>query len=107
MTKQRVFVSATSRDLKSYRELASVVLRQRGCEVDDQAIFNLTYQEIGPKLRQRIADCNAVVCLIGFVYGGEPSRRPPDRPRRSYTQWEYHLVRETPACPGPGWAPGS
>jgi hypothetical protein len=61
MTKKRVFLSATSRDLKSYRELASDVLRQRGLDVDDQAIFDLTYQEIGEKLRRRIADCDAVV----------------------------------------------
>ena len=51
-------------------------LRKRGYDVDDQAIFNLTYQEIGEKLKQRIADCDAVVCLIGFVYGGEPSEPP-------------------------------
>src|SRR5436309_967238 len=92
--KKRVFVSATSRDLGSNRELASKTLRERGYDVDDQAIFNLTYHEIGEKLKQRIAQCDAVVCLIGFVYGGEPSQRPPDQPRRSYTQWEYFLARE-------------
>ena len=46
------------------------------------------------KLKQRIAECDAVVCLIGFAYGGEPSQRPPDQPRRSYTQWEYFLARK-------------
>jgi hypothetical protein len=94
MPQRRIFVSATSGDLKSYRALASKVLGERGYGVDYQEIFNLTYQEIGAKLRQRIADCDAVVCLIGFVYGGEPSNRPPDQPRRSYTQWEYHFARE-------------
>jgi len=94
MRQQRIFVSATTRDLGSYRELASKTLRARGYVVDDQAIFNLTYQEIDEKLKQRIAGCDAVVCLIGFAYGGEPSNRPPDQPRRSYTQWEYFLSRE-------------
>jgi len=94
MPRQRIFVSATTRDLGSYRELASKTLRERGYVVDDQAIFNLTYQEIGEKLKQRIADCDAVVCLIGSVYGGEPSNRQPDQRRRSYTQWEYFLSRE-------------
>jgi len=91
---KRIFVSATSRDLGSYRRLASESLRKRGYVVDDQAIFNLTYLEIAEKLEQRIADCDAVVCLIGFVYGGEPSNRPAGQPRRSYTQWEYFLARK-------------
>jgi tetratricopeptide (TPR) repeat protein len=94
MSQKRIFVSATSRDLRTYRELASRSLRKRGYEVDDQAIFDLTFLEIGPMLKQRIAACNAVICLIGFTYGGEPSNRPPDAPRRSYTQWEYQFARE-------------
>ncbi len=69
-------------------------MRKRGYDVDDQAIFNLTYLEIAEKLEQRIAACDAVVCLIGFAYGGEPSKWPPDQPRRSYTQWEYFLARK-------------
>ena len=73
---RRIFVSSTSADLGSYRRLASESLRRRGYAVDDQAIFDLTYLEISDKLKQRIAACDAVVCLIGFVYGGEPSNRP-------------------------------
>ncbi len=92
--KKRLFISATSRDLKSYRELASQTLRQRGYDVEDQAIFNLTYHEISVDLKQRIAACDAVICLIGFVFGREPSNRPPDEPRRSYTQWEHYFARE-------------
>jgi tetratricopeptide (TPR) repeat protein len=91
---KRIFVSATTRDLGSYRLLASQSLLKRGYDVDFQAIFNLTYLEIAEKLEQRIAACDAVVCLIGFVYGGEPSNRPPDQPRRSYTQWECFLARK-------------
>jgi hypothetical protein len=94
MSNKRIFVSATSRALESYRRLAAESLRKRGYEVDDQAIFNLTFLEIQQKLKQRIERCDAVVCLIGFAYGAEPSNRPPDQPRRSYTQWEYFLARE-------------
>jgi hypothetical protein len=94
MPQRRIFVSATSGDLKSCRALASRTLSERGYVVDFQEIFNLTYQEIGAELKRRVADCDAVVCLIGFVYGGEPSNRPPDQPRHSYTQWEYYFARE-------------
>ena len=79
---------------KAIRRLASESLRKRGYEVDDQAIFNLTFVEIYEKLKRRIEACDAVVCLIGFAFGGEPSDRPPDQPRRSYTQWEYYFARE-------------
>ena len=44
MDGMRIFISATTRDLESYRELASETLRERGYVVDDQAIFNLTFQ---------------------------------------------------------------
>ncbi len=94
MSQRRIFVSATTRALESYRRLASESLRKRGYEVDDQAIFNLTFVEIYEKLKRRIEACDAVVCLIGFAFGGEPSDRPPDQPRRSYTQWEYYFARE-------------
>src|SRR5262249_49176355 len=94
MPQRRIFVSATTGDLESYRALASKILGERDYVVDYQEIFRLTYKEIGAKLKQRIADCDAVVCLIGFIYGGEPSHRPVDQPRRSYTQWEYYFARE-------------
>jgi tetratricopeptide (TPR) repeat protein len=94
MGTKRIFVSATSRDLGSYRLVASATLRELGYEVDDQAIFNLTFLEIGEKIKHRIQSCDAVVCLIGFVYGGEPAERLTDQPRRSYTQWEYHFAHE-------------
>jgi len=82
VSRRRIFVSATNRDLQSFRKLAVESLRKRGYDVDDEAIFNLTYLEIHETLKQRIAACDAVVCLIGFYYGGEPSQRPPDQPRR-------------------------
>jgi tetratricopeptide (TPR) repeat protein len=94
MSRRRIFVSATTRDLGSYRRLASESLRKRGYDVDDQAIFNLTYLEVGEKLKRRIEDCDAVVCLIGHIYGGEPSGHPPDQPPRSFTQWEFYFARE-------------
>ena len=89
MPKRRIFLSATSRDLGCSRELARKTLRERGgYEVDHQEIFHLTFLEIGAKLKQRIAGRDAIVCLIGFASGGQPSHCPPDQPRRSYIQWE-------------------
>ena len=51
---------------------SSDVLASRGYQADHEAIFNLTYLEIVQMLERRIAACDAVVCLVGFAYGGEP-----------------------------------
>ena len=82
MATRRIFVSATNRDLRSFRLLASQSLRKRGYDVDDEAIFDLTWMQITETLERRIDACDAVVCLIGVAYGGEPSQQPPDEPRR-------------------------
>jgi hypothetical protein len=54
MSKRRIFVSAATRALGGYRRVASQWLRKRDNEVEDQAIFNRTFLEIGAKLKQRI-----------------------------------------------------
>ena len=50
-------------------------------DVDDLAIFNLTYLEIGETFDQRTAACDAVVFLIGFVVRFEPSKRSLKEPQ--------------------------
>jgi Domain of unknown function (DUF4062) len=89
MPQRRIFVSATTRGLESYRRLAIESLRKRGYEVDDQAVFNLTFLEINEKVRQRIEACDAVVCLIGFAYGGEPSECPADQLRAELAELRF------------------
>lgn len=93
MGARAVFVSGTSADLGSYRDEVVRVLLQRDCRPVEQDHFALTSQTILEKLEAKVAACDAVVCLVGFVYGGEPTPPPPGRPRRSFTQWEYHFAR--------------
>ena len=59
-----------------------------------EAIFDLTWMEIAQGLESRNSECDAVVCLIGVAFGGEPADRPAKQPRRSYTQLEYFLARK-------------
>jgi tetratricopeptide (TPR) repeat protein len=91
--RRRIFLSATNRDLASYRDLASVALRRRGYETVEQPTFNLTDDRIAKLLEDKLKDCDAVVCLIGTAYGGEPSARIDSELRRSYTQLEYFVAR--------------
>jgi tetratricopeptide (TPR) repeat protein len=43
-------------------------------------------------LRREINACDAVICLVGYVYGQEPKNRPSGAPRRSYTQLEFDIA---------------
>jgi hypothetical protein len=54
--------------------------------------FPPDYRSVVDMLRAKIEKCDAVICLVGGVYGAEPARRTGDEPRRSYTQLEYETA---------------
>jgi len=89
-----VFISATTRDLGSYRAAIQNALLTRDIFPIQQDNFALAYGQLTDMLRQLIGRCDAVIHLAGSYYGAEPSQRPPGEPRRSYTQIEYDVARE-------------
>jgi tetratricopeptide (TPR) repeat protein len=89
-----VFISATTRELRSYREEVKNALLTLGIFPIEQTNFRLAHGPLTAKLRSLIVPCDAVIHLAGFYYGAEPSRRPSGEPRRSYTQIEYDVARE-------------
>src|SRR6202162_1189705 len=89
-----VFISATTRELHSYREEVKNALLTLGIFPIEQTNFRLAHGQLTAKLRSFIARCDAVIHLAGFSYGAEPSHRPSGEPRRSYTQIEYDVARE-------------
>jgi hypothetical protein len=90
----RVFVSATSTDLKSFRQAVRDVLLTLDVQPVLQDHFPPEYRTVVEMLRNKILDCDAVVCLVGLVYGAEPLDRPAEQPRRSYTQLEFDMARQ-------------
>ena len=60
----------------------------------EQDNFPPDYRDLVDKLRERIDSCDAVVHIAGHCYGAEPGERPPEAPRRSYTQLEYDIAVE-------------
>jgi hypothetical protein len=88
----RVFISATSRDLGSCRKAVSDVLLTLNALPVLQDHFAPDYRTVVEMLRARIETCDAVICLVGRVYGQEPLTRSADQPRRSYTQLEYEIA---------------
>lgn len=88
----QVFISATTPDLGSYRRAVRDVLLDRGVHPRLQEHLPPDYQPLMDILRREINACDAVICLVGFVYGQEPQARPAQAPRRSYTQLEFDLA---------------
>ena len=93
-TRPEIFISATSRDLGSCRQLVRDALLTLGCVPVVQDHFPPGAGEVRAMLRERIAGCQAVIHLAGECYGYEPRERDPAAPRRSYTQMEYDIARE-------------
>lgn len=91
-TLPRVFVSATSQDLGSYRLVVRDGLLTAGIHPVLQDHFPPDYREISEMLRDKIRPCDAVICLVGNRYGAAPTQTA-DTPR-SYTQLEYFIARE-------------
>jgi tetratricopeptide (TPR) repeat protein len=89
-----VFVSATSQDLRTCRQLIKEALLTLGCVPVEQTNFPPDARTVREMLRVKITACDAVVHVAGEVYGAEPSARDPAEPRRSYTQLEYELATE-------------
>jgi len=86
------FVSATSRDLRSYREQARQALLTGGVFPVVQEHFPPDYRSLVDFLRTQIERCDLVVCLVGLAYGAAPAGES-ERPR-SYTQLEYDVACE-------------
>lgn len=91
-----VFVSATSRGLRTFRLAVAESLWRAGYQPVFQEEFDCDHQQVRHLLRDQIAPCDAVVLIVGPAYGVEP-RNWPDAlrdERRSYTQFEHDIAVE-------------
>jgi tetratricopeptide (TPR) repeat protein len=105
----RLFISAVSGELKSYRREVARVLRRRELEVRDQEHFRQGPATLLQQLAAYIQKCDAVILLIGERAGAFPSddqasalgaisifeqyRKETGQTRASYTQWEFLLAK--------------
>ena len=89
---RRIFVSATSHDLKSYRTVVRDELNTAKMLPVIQEHFRSDYRDVIEVLRHEISRCDAVICLIGYTFGAAPPKETDTH--RSYTQWEYFIARD-------------
>ena len=87
-TATKIFVSATSTDLRTFRNQVKVWLLDMGWLPVVQDHFAPDDQTVVEMLRKRVSECDAVVHIIGRCYGAEPKMPLKGAPRRSYTQIE-------------------
>jgi hypothetical protein len=92
---KRVFISATTHDLKSYRKAVSQWARDKNYKpiVQDEFPTHSDYYTVRTLLRDKISLCDAVIHLAGHYYGAEPGGSITPENRRSYTQLEYDVSR--------------
>lgn len=89
-----IFVSATTSDLGTCRQMIKEALLTLGWTPVEQTNFAPEAGLVREMLRKRIAACHAVIHVAGEVYGAEPQQRTEGDSRRSYTQMEYDIARE-------------
>ena len=90
----KIFISATSGDLRSAREKAKNAINDLACLPVEQQHFDTDHRTIEEMLRNKIKDCDALIHIVGMRYGAEPKTQPSGTPRRSYTQLEYYIAKE-------------
>jgi len=92
----RVFISATSKDLGTVRELVKQALLTMGCMPIEQTNFPPDYRSVREMIEEKVAGCEAVIHIVGIRYGAEPdpSTLPEGAARRSYTQMEADIARK-------------
>ncbi len=91
----KVFISATSGDLRGVRQVVKEALLTIGCHPVEQTNFGPDWRTVEGMLEAKIGDCQALIHIAGMRYGAEPdpASLPPDATRRSYTQMEHAIGR--------------
>ena len=93
-TRPTIFISGVSQEFGSFRDAVENEIEMKGCFAENQPGFPPDYRTVEEMLRRKLDGSDAVIHIVGFRFGAEPNQRPPDKPRRSYTQMEFDIARE-------------
>jgi tetratricopeptide (TPR) repeat protein len=109
MSTYRIFVSSVSDELGNARRAVARALRRKELEVRDQEYSRPGAATLLEKLRDDIAGCDAVICLVGERAGLFPTEahvkalgpiatfeayaKATGEARASLTQWEFLLAK--------------
>lgn len=91
----KVFVSSTTSGLGVYRDHLIKCLKGFQIGVEDQASLGTDWKTLDDLLRHTISSCDAVLCLIGPVFGAMIPKDGDHAAPESFTQLEYRWARKT------------
>jgi tetratricopeptide (TPR) repeat protein len=89
-----VFVSATPKELGSFRSVVKATLREIGALPVEHTDRSLAYGPLDGVLKVAIGRCDVVIHLTGFAFGAEPPERTHGAPRRSTAQYEFDVAQK-------------
>jgi tetratricopeptide (TPR) repeat protein len=89
----KIFVSATTSDLRSFRNVVKGWLLDMGWLPVVQDNFPPDDKTVVAMLTKLISECDAVIHIVGRCYGAEPASPLKGQPRKSYTQLEAVLAQ--------------
>ena len=89
----KIFISASSADLRTFRNQVKVWLLDMGWLPVVQEHFAPDDETVIEMLTKRISECDAVVHIIGQSYGAEPKTPLKGESRKSFTQLEAVIAR--------------
>jgi hypothetical protein len=69
MNPPKIFISATSGDLSSARQIAKEALLTINCHPVEQTNFEPDWRSVTDMLLGKVGDCQALIHLVGFRYG--------------------------------------
>jgi len=94
MPKERIFLSAVTKQFEACRDALRRDLSAKGAKVVVQEELQQQRGTLLKKLEDYIASCDRVIALVGSAYGWAPEQAAisSNAPARSYTQWEYHFA---------------
>ena len=83
-TPPKVYISATTADLRSVRAAITEALNSIGCVPVEVATVESDSATVGGMLREQIESCQALIHIAGARYGPEPdpATLPAGAPRR-------------------------
>ena len=89
-----VYISATSRDLRSARTIVADALLRTGAMPVSQDSFTAESLSIEDLILDKISACDAVICVVGFCYGWMPKGSTESERQRSITRMEFDIARK-------------
>jgi len=89
----RIFISGNSEEFGHFRQVATEAVLRKGWTPVAQDHFATQHGSLPQLLKNLVASCDAVICLVGIRFGHAPRQAPGQGKVRSYTQMEYDFAR--------------